>query len=73
MMLLWFLTPVPLAGWQQLLLLLPLCLAVSIVYKATKLNDLRELPKAAVITWVTIVFGMLGLGAGLYVLHWIIA
>ena len=73
MILAWFTTPVPLAGWQQLLLLFPLCLAVAVVYKATKLSDLRQLPRAAVITWVSIVVGMLGLGAGLYLLHRMVA
>lgn len=72
-MLLWFTTPVPLTGWQQLSLLLPLCLAVSIVYKLTKLEDLREVPKAALVTWVTIVIGMLAVGLGLYVLHHVMA
>lgn len=68
-MLLWFITPVPLTGWQQLSLLLPLCLAVSIVYKLTKLESLREVPKAALITWVTIVVGMFAVGLGLFLLH----
>lgn len=68
-MLLWFITPVPLTGWQQLSLLLPLCLAVSIVYKLTKLENLSEVPKAALITWVTIVVGMFAVGIGLFLLH----
>ncbi len=72
-MLLWFITPVPLAGWQQMLLLLPLCLALSVVYKATKLEDLREVPLASVITWVTIVAGMFAVGVGLYVLQMLLA
>jgi hypothetical protein len=72
-MLLWFITPVPLTGWQQLLLLLPLCLAVSVVYKATKLDNLRDLPKACLISWATIVAGMFGVGIALYVLHWLVA
>jgi predicted membrane protein len=72
-MLLLFTTPVPLTGWQQLFLLLPLCLSVSIVYKLTKLEDLREVPVASVITWATIVAGMFGVGFGLYALHWLLA
>ncbi len=70
---LWFITPVSLTGWQQLLLLLPLCLAVSIVYKTTKIENLRELPIAALISWVTIVLGMFAVGLGLYGLHWLMA
>jgi hypothetical protein len=72
-MLSWFITPVPLTGWQQLFLLLPLCLAVSTVYKATKLENLREMPVAVVISWVTIVLGMFAVGFGLYGLHWLLA
>ncbi|MBI4578927.1 MAG: hypothetical protein HY718_04440 [Planctomycetes bacterium] len=72
-MLLWFITPVPLTGWQQLGLLLPLCLAVSIVYKTTKLENLREVPLAAIVTWITIVVGMFAVGVGLYLLHRLVA
>lgn len=72
-MLLLFTTPVPLTGWQQLFLLLPLCLAVSVVYKLTKMEDLREVPGAALLTWATIVAGMFGVGLGLYALHRVLA
>lgn len=68
-MLLLFTTPVPLTGWQQLFLLLPLCLSVSIVYKLTKLDNLREVPVAALATWVTIVLGMFAVGVALFALH----
>lgn len=68
-MLLWFIIPVPLTGWEQLFLLLPLCLSVSVVYKLTKMDNLREVPLAALSTWVTIVIGMFAVGAGLYALH----
>ncbi len=72
-MLSWFITPVPLTGWQQLFLLLPLCLSVSVVYKTAKLENLREIPVASAITWVTIVMGMFAVGLGLYGLHWLMA
>ena len=72
-MLLWFTTPVPLTGWEQLLLLLPLCLAVSVVYKTTKLDNIRDLPKACLASWATILAGMFGVGAALYLLHWLVA
>jgi len=73
MIMAWFIKPIPLTGVQQLLLLLPLCLVVSVVYKTTRLNDLRELPQAAFINWVLVVSAMLGLGAGFYLLHRIMA
>jgi len=72
-MIAWFLTPVALTGWEQLFLLLPLCLAVSIVYKTARLEDLREVPVASVVTWVTIVVGMFAVGIGLYILDWLVA
>ncbi|HOA74064.1 MAG TPA: hypothetical protein PL151_04860 [Phycisphaerae bacterium] len=72
-MMLIFTTPVPLTGWQQLFMLLPLCLAVSIVYKLTKMENLREVPAAALVTWVTIVAGMFAVGIGLYGLHRLLA
>ena len=64
-----FLKPVALTGPQQLLLLIPLCLAVSVVYKATKLDNLRALPLAALSTWITVVVGMFAVGIALYLLH----
>jgi hypothetical protein len=72
-MMLWFTTPVPLTGWQQLALLLPLCLSVALVYKATKLDDTRQLWRASLSTWVTIVAGMIAVGLGLYVVHYLLA
>lgn len=68
-----FTTPIPLTGWQQLFMLLPLCLAVSVVYKLTKLEDLKQVPGAALLTWATIVAGMFAVGFGLYGLHWLLA
>ena len=38
--------PMTLARWQQMLLLLPLCLCVSTVYKTTKCATVREIPMA---------------------------
>ena len=72
-MLSWFVTPVTLNGWEQLFLLFPLCLALSIVYKATKLENVREVPIASLVTCITIIAGMFGVGLGLYLLHMLIA
>jgi hypothetical protein len=52
-----------------MLLLLPLCLTISIVYKATKCADLRELPLASLVSWVTIVVGMYVVGGALLLLY----
>ena len=63
-----FTTAVPLGGSQRLLLMLPLCLSVAVVYKTTRLSNLRELPVAVGLLWGTIVLGMCGVGVGLWLL-----
>ncbi|UCD28361.1 MAG: hypothetical protein JSV03_14955 [Planctomycetota bacterium] len=64
--------PVVLGRWQQMLLLLPLCLTISIVYKTTKCEKLRDIPLSAVVSWVTIVIGMYAVGVSLLLLNkWI--
>ena len=59
---------IPVAGMQRFALLLPLCLAIAIVYKTTRCERLRDVPVAALTLWITIVVGMYGVGIGLYVL-----
>ncbi|NLE29533.1 MAG: hypothetical protein GX629_07695 [Phycisphaerae bacterium] len=61
------LTPMLFDG-SRLWMLLPLTLGISIVYKATKLEDLRALPVAALLLWLTIVGGMIAVAIGLYIL-----
>lgn len=68
-----FLHPVSLARWQQMLMLLPLCLAVSVVYKTTKCERVRDIPWAALVSWVTIVIGMYLVGIGLLVVYELVA
>lgn len=64
-----FLQPVVLARWQQMLMLLPLCLAVSVVYKTTRCERIREIPWAALVSWVTIVLGMYVVGIALLLVY----
>lgn len=61
--------PLVLNRWQQMLLLLPLCLAISVVYKTTKCATIREIPLASLISWVTIVIGMYAVGVGLLLVY----
>ena len=61
--------PMTLSRMQQMLLLLPLCLTVSVVYKTTKCQTLRELPLAALVSWITIVIGMYAVGIALWILY----
>ena len=61
-----FTSAIQLNGGQRLILMLPLCLAIAIVYKTTRADDLREVPAAAAGLWVTIVLGMCAVGVGLW-------
>jgi hypothetical protein len=61
--------PLAMERWQQMLMLLPLCLGVSIVYKTLKCDDLKTVPAAVVQNWITIVVGMYLVGAGLYIAY----
>jgi hypothetical protein len=63
-----FIHPMVLNKWQEALMLLPLCLAISVVYKTTKSVSLREIPAASLVSWVTIVIGMYAVGAALLLL-----
>ncbi len=61
-----FTSAIELQGAQRFFLMFPLCLAIAIVYKTIRLDDLGELPKAAGVLFVTIVFGMCVVGGGLW-------
>ena len=61
--------PITLGRWQQMLMLLPLCLTISVVYKTTKCERIRDIPLAAFVTWVTIVVGIYLVGAALFLLY----
>jgi hypothetical protein len=64
-----FLHPIELIGWQRMVLLLPLCLAISIVYKTTKCARVGDIPMASLVLWVTIVIGMYAVGVGLLLIY----
>ncbi len=61
-----FTTPIALTGMQRLALMLPLSLSIAIIYKTTRCKDLREVPVAARVLWITIVLGMYAVGVGLW-------
>ena len=63
-----FTAAIQVTGIPRLLLMLPLCLSIAVVYKTTRCEDLREMPLAALILWGTIVLGMLAVGLGLWIL-----
>jgi hypothetical protein len=56
-------------GSSRLLMLLPLVLAISVVYKTLKQPRLKDLPVSVLALWATIVVGMIGLGIGLLLLY----
>ena len=68
-----FITAIELTGMQRFLLMLPLCLTVAVVYKTTRIEDVRAIPAAALILWVTIVLAMCAVGMGLWAVFSIMA
>jgi len=68
-----FVDPMTLSRLQQMLLLLPLCLTISIVYKTTKVQSLRELPMVVLVNWLTVIVGMYAVGGALLLLHYVAA
>ncbi|HNO79609.1 MAG TPA: hypothetical protein PKN33_16285 [Phycisphaerae bacterium] len=67
------LTPSILTGWQHMLMLVPLCLGISIVYKTLKCEDLKEVPAASVVLCAAIVGSMFAVGIGIWVLYGLMA
>ncbi len=69
-----FLTaPMSPAGWQRMLLLVPLCLSIAIVYKTLRCERLSEVPVASAILCVALVVGMYAVGVGVWLLFLILA
>jgi hypothetical protein len=64
-----FTTSLQISGPQRLLLMLPLCLSIAVVYKTTRCATLGEIPGAALVLWVTIVLGMLAVGFSFWALY----
>jgi len=67
-----FTHPVTLVGWHRTVMLLPLCLAIALVYKTIKCESLREVPLSSLILWVTVVAGMYAVGLGLWGLYLVV-
>jgi hypothetical protein len=63
----------PITGARRILLILPLCVSIAIVYKTLRCEHLRDIPAAAAILWGTIVVGMYAVGVGLWVLFSLLA
>lgn len=50
----------------RMLLALPLCLSIAVVYKTMRCERLRDVPPQALTLWITIVFSMYAVGVGLW-------
>lgn len=68
-----FLDGIRVSGVSRFLLMLPLCLAIALVYKATRLENLRQLPLAAGVLWITIVVVMYLVGIALWGMYTLLA
>jgi hypothetical protein len=64
-----FLTPAPMVGWRHMLMLVPLSLAISIVYKTLRIENLRDVPLAAATLCVTILGGMYAVGVCVWLVY----
>ncbi len=53
---------------SRLWLVVPLCASIALVYKTTKVRELRDVPLAALLLFVTIIGGMAVVVTGLYLL-----
>lgn len=61
-----FIDPMTIGPGGRLAMLMPLSLSIALVYKTIRLDRMADLPRAAAQLWVTIILGMLAVGAGLY-------
>jgi len=68
-----FITPLTCDRRTGMLLVLPLSLAVSVVYKTIKCRELGEVPLAALVSWITILVGMAIVGVVLLGIYHILA
>ncbi|KAA0220377.1 MAG: hypothetical protein KJ057_10530 [Phycisphaerae bacterium] len=57
---------IPITGAGRILLLLPLCLSIAIVYKTIRCPQPRQIPTAVLPLWITIVVAMYVIGALLW-------
>jgi hypothetical protein len=57
-----FVTPIPITGIGRLIMLIPLCMSISIVYKTMRCERLSQVALASVILCFTIlvVMGLIG-------------
>jgi hypothetical protein len=64
-----FLNPVKLPVGARLWTFLPLVLCVAVVYRATRARKVGDMPKATLLTFVSIVAGMVAIAVGFFLVH----
>jgi len=57
------------SDWSMLLVMLPLCLAVAIVYKTVRTSSLRRLPVEVLVLTAYMTVGLASLGVVLYLMQ----
>ncbi len=62
-----------LTGRERMLLILPLCLCIAVVYKTLRTERLADIPRATFALWITIVVGMYAVGVGLWAVFSVLA
>lgn len=66
-----FLDPLPAHSWW-LLLIVPIVLGVSFAYKAVRVPDLRDLPRATAVMFAQVLGGIVLVAIGMYlVVEWL--
>ena len=63
-----FLQPLPLWNYWAWLLI-PLCIAVSVVYKTIKCRHVRQIPREAAAITMWIILAMIGVAAGVLLVY----
>ncbi|MCY2931449.1 MAG: hypothetical protein NTV86_18560 [Planctomycetota bacterium] len=61
-----FFNPVSIPSWLCLWLIVPLCVAVAVVYKTVRVRHLSQLPLQILLLLVYMFVGLTALGAGLW-------
>jgi len=56
---------------SRLWMLLPLTLSISVVYKTSRMDNLRALPLAILLLWATITAGMIAVAVVLYIIMYL--
>ena len=68
-----FTTAMDIPAGRRAVLILPLCLSIAVVYKTLRTSELRRVPVASIVLWITIVISMYAVGVGLWAVFSLLA